>query len=85
MKKILLGTAVAILLLTGCNEDKKPVQTTETTQDVKKDEVVAPTTTTEATEEVKKGEETAPSATTEEKAPAATEATDEVKKEEVSK
>ena len=44
MKKVLLGTAVALALLTGCTEEKKetPVQKTE----------VAPVT--KAVEEVKK-------------------------------
>ena len=70
MKKILLGTAVALALLTGCTEEKKPAtETPSATQEVKKDEV-APTTPA-ATQEVKK-DETAPAQT-----PAA-----EVKKEE---
>ena len=49
MKKILLGTAVALALLTGCTEEKKetPVQKTE----------VAPVT--KAVEEVKKEAEAA--------------------------
>lgn len=54
MKKILLGTAVALALFTGCTEEKKPATETTVTQEVKKDEV-APTTPvqTEATEEKK--------------------------------
>lgn len=61
MKKILLGTAVALALLTGCTEEKKPAtETPAATQEVKKDEV-APTTQT-VTEEVKK-DETAPAQT----------------------
>ena len=60
MKKILLGTAVALALLTGCTEEKKPAtETPAATQEVKKDEV-APTTP--ATQEVKK-DETAPAQT----------------------
>ena len=49
MKKVLLGTAVALVLLTGCTEEKKetPVQKTE----------VAPVT--KAVEEVKKEAEAA--------------------------
>ena len=49
MKKVLLGTAVALALLTGCTEEKKetPVQKTE----------VAPVT--KAVEEVKKEAEAA--------------------------
>ena len=49
MKKVLLGTAVALELLTGCTEEKKetPVQKTE----------VAPVT--KAVEEVKKEAEAA--------------------------
>ena len=58
MKKILLGTAVTLLLLTGCTEEKKPAtETPAATQEVKKDEVTAATQT--ATQEVKK-DETAP-------------------------
>ena len=50
MKKILLGTAVTLLLLTGCNEEKKPA-----TQEVKKD--VATTTPAQTpAAEVKKEE-----------------------------
>lgn len=60
MKKILLGTAVALALFTGCTEEKKPAtETPAATQEVKKDEV-APTTP--ATQEVKK-DETAPAQT----------------------
>ncbi len=60
MKKFLLGTAVTLLLLTGCTEEKKPAtETPAATQEVKKDEV-APTTP--ATQEVKK-DETAPAQT----------------------
>ncbi len=63
MKKILLGTAVALALLTGCTEEKKPATETPVAQEVKKDEV-APTTP--ATQEVKK-DETAPVQTEEKK------------------
>lgn len=62
MKKILLGTAVALALLTGCTEEKKPATETPVAQEVKKDEV-APTTP--ATQEVKK-DETTPATVTEE-------------------
>lgn len=56
MKKILLATTVALVLLTGCTEEKKaPVQTeTTTVEEVKKDVLVP--VQTEATEEVKKDE-----------------------------
>ena len=60
MKKILLGTAVALALFTGCTEEKKPATETTVTQEVKKDEV-APTTPA-STQEVKK-DETAPAQT----------------------
>lgn len=63
MKKFLLGTAVALALLTGCTEEKKPATETPVAQEVKKDEV-APTTP--ATQEVKK-DETAPVQTEEKK------------------
>ncbi|AXX90818.1 hypothetical protein CKA55_05410 [Arcobacter suis] len=62
MKKILLGTAVALALLTGCTEEKKPATETPVAQEVKKDEV-APTTP--ATQEVKKDETTPVTATEE--------------------
>ena len=62
MKKILLGTAVALALLTGCTEEKKPATETTVAQEVKKDEV-APTTP--ATQEVKKDETTPVTATEE--------------------
>jgi hypothetical protein len=55
MKRILLGTAVLLTLLTGCTDEKKtPVQTEIATQDVKKDEVVP--AQNEATEDMKKDE-----------------------------
>ena len=68
MKKILLGTAVALALFTGCTEEKKPATETTVTQEVKKDEV-APTTTPVQTEEIKKDETTPsqPEATEEKK------------------
>ncbi|MDD4330379.1 MAG: hypothetical protein PHD79_10515 [Aliarcobacter sp.] len=58
MKKVLLGTAVALALLTGCTEEKKetPVQKTEVApvskvvEEVKKEAEA----TTQAVEEVKK-------------------------------
>ena len=62
MKKILLGTAVALALLTGCTEEKKPATETPVAQEVKKDEV-APTTP--VTQEVKKDETTPVTATEE--------------------
>ena len=38
MKKLLLGSAVAVALLTGCGEEKKEsTQTTETKQEIKKE------------------------------------------------
>ena len=52
MKKILLGTAVALALLTGCTEEKKAPVQAEATQEVKKDEV----TPVQVTQEVKKDE-----------------------------
>ena len=42
MRKLLLGSAVAVALLTGCGEEKKEsTNATETTQEIKKDETVA--------------------------------------------
>lgn|GEM_PF-6166537 len=56
MKKILLGTAVALLLLTGCTEEKKPAtETPVATQEVKKDEATTTPAQTPAAE-VKKEE-----------------------------
>ena len=52
MKKILLGTAVALALLTGCTEEKKPATETPVAQEVKKDET-APVQTEEKKEETK--------------------------------
>ena len=41
MKKVLLGTAVLLALLTGCSDEKKAPEDVQTsTQEVKKDEVV---------------------------------------------
>ena len=54
MKKILLGTAVALLLLTGCNEEKKAPVQTQTTEEVKKVEVTTTPAQTQTKEEVKK-------------------------------
>ena len=65
MKKILLGTTVALLLLTGCNEEKKAPAETQATQEVKKVEATTTPAQTQATQEVKK-EEVA-TTTTEEK------------------
>jgi hypothetical protein len=59
MKKVLLGTAVLLALLTGCTEEKKaPVQTETSTTEVKKDEVL-PAVVAPADEELEK-EELAP-------------------------
>ena len=42
MRKLLLGSAVAVALLTGCGDDKKEsTQAAGTTQEIKKDETVA--------------------------------------------
>ncbi|MCT7554763.1 hypothetical protein [Aliarcobacter butzleri] len=61
MKKVLLGTAVLMALLTGCTEEKKPAATTETKTETPAAEVKAP-----AAEEKAKTEEATPA--TEEKA-----------------
>ena len=45
MKRILLGTLVAIALLTGCTEEKKAPATQTPTAEVKKEETVTPATT----------------------------------------
>ncbi|WP_419675741.1 hypothetical protein ACN2CX_09970 [Aliarcobacter butzleri] len=42
MKKVLLGTAVLMALLTGCTEEKKPAATTETKTETPAAEVKAP-------------------------------------------
>ena len=56
MKKFLLGTAVTLLLLTGCTEEKKTAtETPASTQEVKKDEATTTATQTPAAE-VKKEE-----------------------------
>lgn len=56
MKKFLLGTAVTLLLLTGCTEEKKPAtEIPAATQEVKKDEATATPVQTPAAE-VKKEE-----------------------------
>lgn len=56
MKKVLLGTAVLLALLTGCTEEKKaPVLTETTTSEVKKDEVL-PVMVAPADEELEKDE-----------------------------
>jgi len=73
MKKILLGTAVALVLLTGCNEEKKApatqtevtapaAQTTEATAPAQEETAPAQTETTAPAQE-----ETAPAAQTESK------------------
>ena len=57
MKNFLLGTVVAIVLLTGCTEDKKAPATQTPTTEVKKEETQTPTT------EVKKEETQTPTTT----------------------
>lgn len=52
MKKILLGTAVAVALLTGCSEEKKPA--TQATTPTAQTQTTAPTPT--APSEAKKEE-----------------------------
>ena len=59
MKKVLLGTAVALALLTGCTEEKKetPVQKTEVapvTKAVEQLEKEAEAAATQVVEDVKK-------------------------------
>jgi FlaG/FlaF family flagellin (archaellin) len=49
MKRIILGTAVLLALLTGCTEEKKAPVQAEATQEVKKDEAMP----VQVTEEVK--------------------------------
>lgn len=42
MRKLLLGSAVAVALLTGCGDEKKEsTQATETTKEIKKDETIS--------------------------------------------
>jgi hypothetical protein len=54
MKRILLGTAVLLALLTGCTEEKKaPDQTQAATEDVKKDDAM-PVMVTPSNEEIEK-------------------------------
>lgn len=57
MRKLLLSSAVAVALLTGCGDEKKEsTQTTETKQEIKKDET--PTAVAEkASEQVKENSE----------------------------
>lgn len=61
MRKLLLGSAVAVALLTGCGDDKKEsTQAAGTTQEIKKDEVtpvVKEEQTTKVSEEVKENSE----------------------------
>lgn len=53
MRKLLLGSAVAVALLTGCGEEKKEsTQTTETKQEIKKDETT-PAVAEKTSEQVK--------------------------------
>ncbi|MBU0925692.1 membrane lipoprotein lipid attachment site-containing protein [bacterium] len=52
MKRIILGTAVLLALLTGCTEEKKAPVQAEATQEVKKDEAMP----VQVTEEVNKDE-----------------------------
>ncbi len=57
MKKFLLGTAVTLLLLTGCTEEKKTAtETPASTQEVKKDEATTTTPAQTPAAEVKKEE-----------------------------
>lgn len=54
MKKVLLGTAVLLALLTGCTEEKTaPVQTEAASQEIKKDDGNSNMTTT-SNEEIEK-------------------------------
>jgi cytochrome c553 len=54
MKKLLLGSAVAVALLTGCGEEKKEsTQTTETKQEIKKDETTTQAVAEKTSEQVK--------------------------------
>ena len=53
MRKLLLGSAVAVALLTGCGDDKKEAQTNQATPEIKKEETTANTqNTTSAVEKV---------------------------------
>ena len=53
MRKLLLGSAVAVALLTGCGDDKKESQTNQATPEIKKEETTANTqNTTSAVEKV---------------------------------
>ena len=54
MRKLLLGSAVAVALLTGCGEEKKEsTQTTETKQEIKKDETTTQAVAEKTSEQVK--------------------------------
>ena len=54
MRKLLLGSAVAVALLTGCGDDKKEsAQTTQATPEIKKEETTANTQNTAAVEKAK--------------------------------
>ena len=54
MKKLLLGSAVAVALLTGCGEEKKEsTQATETKQEIKKDETTTQAVAEKTSEQVK--------------------------------
>lgn len=61
MKKVLLGSVFAVLLLTGCNEEKKPAAATATPAATT---TATPAAATPATTEAAKPAETAPAATT---------------------
>ena len=53
MRKLLLGSVVAVALLTGCGDDKKESQTNQATPEIKKEETTANTqNTTLAVEKV---------------------------------
>jgi cytochrome c553 len=58
MRKLLLGSAVAVALLTGCGDDKKEsAQTTQATPEIKKEETTANTQNTAAVEKAKENSE----------------------------
>ena len=57
MRKLLLGSAVAVALLTGCGDDKKESQTNQATPEIKKEETTANTQNTAAVEKAKENSE----------------------------
>jgi len=54
MRKLLLGSAVAVVLLTGCGEEKK--ESTQTTE-IKKDEITSTAAVEKVSEQVKENSE----------------------------